>query len=199
MRTADLMSQPIRTCLLSDNLDVAARLMWDHDCGVVPVVKEDGRIAGIVTDRDICMAAYTQGKTLAAIPVGVAMAKQVVCCHADDSVEATERLMTDNRVRRVPVLDVDDRPIGIVSVSDIARRAAASPGKQGLGRELVRGVARICQPRRQEDLAASPEPLMLCQDMSLAAEPGGRSAGTVASAPSKSVAPRVSRSRGSAA
>jgi CBS domain-containing protein len=44
-----------------DTLNFAAQLMWEHDCGVAPVVKENGRLCGVITDRDICMAAYTQG------------------------------------------------------------------------------------------------------------------------------------------
>ena len=61
--------------------------MWDHDCGCAPVVDGHGRLAGIITDRDICMAAYTQGMPLEAIPVERAMSARVVSCMRGDDLE----------------------------------------------------------------------------------------------------------------
>ena len=78
MQIKDIMSHPVVSCPADSTLDQAARLMWEFDCGIVPVIGDDGRLVGVVTDRDICMAAYTQGKTLSAIPVGTAVAPQVV-------------------------------------------------------------------------------------------------------------------------
>ena len=146
MRVKELMSHPAVTCPETATLDQAARLMWEYDCGVVPVVTDDGKLAGVVTDRDICMAAYTQGTTLAAIPVTTAMARQVVASHADDDIESAEALMRDNQIRRVPVLDGDARVQGVVSMNDFAR-AAVRAKKSAVDRELVRTMAAICQPR----------------------------------------------------
>jgi Mg/Co/Ni transporter MgtE len=65
----DLMTTAVRSCTTGDNLQRAAQIMWESDCGVVPVVDRDGRLVGMITDRDICMAAYTQGKPLSHIGV----------------------------------------------------------------------------------------------------------------------------------
>ena len=148
MRISELMSKPVITCPGSGTLDDAARLMWEFDCGIVPIVDDDGRLVGVVTDRDICMAAYTQGRLLRDIPVTVAMASRVLAVHAEDVVESAELLMHDNQVRRVPVIDSDGRPIGIVSMNDLARLALRSK-RSGVDRELVRTLAAICQPRQQ--------------------------------------------------
>jgi CBS domain-containing protein len=151
MRIQEIMSRPVVVCPLSDTLNGAARLMWEHDCGVVPVVKEDGRIAGILTDRDVCMAAYTQGKALFDIPVAEAMARRVFSCREDDSLETAALIMTDNQVRRLPVLDGQDRPVGLVSFSDIVR-------VHGSDQEVLRELAVITQPRLVPDRPAANPP-----------------------------------------
>ena len=146
MQINEMMSQPVVTCASASTLDHAARLMWEFDCGIVPVVDDDGRPTGVVTDRDVCMAAYTQGRPLSAIPVGTAMARQVVAIHAMDLVEQAEHLMRTNQIRRLPVVDDDWRPIGVVSMNDLARLAARAK-KSAVDRELVQTMAAVCQPR----------------------------------------------------
>jgi CBS-domain-containing membrane protein len=146
MQLKDVMNHPAVICPTADTLDNAARLMWEYDCGVVPVVDDQGRLAGVVTDRDICMSAYTQGRPLSAIPVTTAMAGKVVAAHMEDSVEAAEALMRDNQVRRIPVIDGEGRPVGVVSLNDLAR-LAASTRKSAVDRELVQTLAAVCRPR----------------------------------------------------
>ncbi|HYN10935.1 MAG TPA: CBS domain-containing protein [Vicinamibacterales bacterium] len=154
MHIKELMSQPAVTCTERDHLDVPARLMWEYDCGVIPVVDDDGRLCGVVTDRDICMAAYTQGQPLHAISVTTAMARDVMSCHPDDAIEDAERLMRDGQIRRVPVVDAAGRPQGVVSLNDVAR-ATARGKKSSIDRELVTTMAAICEPRRRPDGAVA--------------------------------------------
>jgi predicted transcriptional regulator len=103
----------------------------------------------MVTDRDICMAAYTRGEALDAIHVEDAMAKQVFSCHPDDPLEAAEQLMSDAQVRRIPIVDRGNRPVAVLSLNDIARHAASAQKNHGIDRELTRTLAAICQPRSQ--------------------------------------------------
>ena len=155
MHVKEIMSHPAVTCPTSATLDQAARLMWEFDCGVVPVVDDSGKVCGMVTDRDICMAAYTQGKPLSAIPVTTAMARQVVAIHTEDGIEHVEALMRESQVRRLPVLDQESRPAGVVSLNDLARLSARAR-KSAVDRELVQTLAAVCQPRpRPDDLAPS--------------------------------------------
>ena len=146
MHVREIMNQPVITCSSDCALNVAAQLMWDHDCGTIPVVDHEGRLTGMITDRDICMAAYTQGLPLQAIPVASAMTRYALACHLDDSVNTAEELMREGQVRRVPVIDNDGRPVGIVAVSDITR-FAASAKEINVDRAVVSTLAAISTPR----------------------------------------------------
>jgi CBS domain-containing protein len=149
MNVLELMTTAVKFCGPSDNLQNAAQIMWDNDCGVVPVVDADGSVVGMITDRDICMAAYTRGQPLWQIPVLVAMAKQVHSVRENDQLDAVELLMRRMRIRRVPVLDGDGRLKGILSMNDLARRALPSKGRKadGLSTDsIVQTLGAICEP-----------------------------------------------------
>ena len=158
MRIRDIMSRPAVVCRRSETLSAAARLMWEHDCGVVPVVDDDGRIAGILTDRDICMGAYTHGKSLNEIPVTEAMSTNVFSCRAGDFLEPTIRTMAESQVRRLPVLDADDRPVGVVSFSDLVRHASTVVHGEGIDYDVIKGFAAITRSPRQVPAPAAPTP-----------------------------------------
>ncbi len=89
MKIEQLMTKEVRTCPPESGLNEAARIMWEHDCGCVPIVAADrsGRLAGILTDRDVCMAAYTQGKPLAEIRASEVMSDEVVTCQPTTTLE----------------------------------------------------------------------------------------------------------------
>lgn len=146
MKIHDVMTHPPVTCPVGDTMENAARLMWEFDCGMIPLVNDDGRLAGVITDRDICMAAYTQGRPLRTIPIASAMAKAPVAVHAGDSIESAENLMRDNQIRRLPVVDENGRPVGVLSLNDLARLTARSQHSQA-ERRLVETLAATCEPR----------------------------------------------------
>lgn len=150
MRIDELMSQPVATCGINDTLNAAAETMWSRDCGVIPVVNDEGRLVGIVTDRDICMGAYTQGLPLCAIPVATVMTRQVHVCHARDPLETAARIMAEKQVRRLPVVDEEDRPIGLISLNDVTRGAARRKRETAQDRAIVNTLAAVCQPRAAE-------------------------------------------------
>ena len=146
MQLNEVMNQPVIVCPATATLDEAARLMWEQDCGIIPVVADDGRLIGVVTDRDICMSAYTQGRALSDIPVTTAMARSVVAGQAGDPIESAEQLMQDNQIRRLPVVDGEGRPVGMVSLNDLARLVAQAR-RAAADRDLVQTLAAICKPR----------------------------------------------------
>jgi CBS-domain-containing membrane protein len=113
------MTRDVYTCTINDSLNAAARVMWDHDCGCAPVIDAHGKLAGIVTDRDISMAAYTQGVPLDAIPVERVMSARVISCGRGDDLETAHQLMRTHEIHRIPVVDTRGRPIGILSLSDV--------------------------------------------------------------------------------
>lgn len=124
MKVADLMTREVLTCGANDDLQLPAKIMWESDCGCVPVVDADRHVVGIITDRDICMAAYTQGRSLAEIRVGSAMATSVHGCSPTDSLAAAEKIMAEARVRRLPVVNGEGELVGVLSMRDIASRSA---------------------------------------------------------------------------
>lgn len=145
-----IMTDAVASCSPAEPLNAAARQMWEHDCGAVPVV-DAGKLVGIITDRDICMAAYTQGRPLAAIAIQDVMARHVRVCRADDSLEHAASSMADARVRRLPVVDAEHRLVGIVSMADIARSASVLGQREAA--ELVFQLTRAISLRSREAMA----------------------------------------------
>jgi CBS-domain-containing membrane protein len=134
MRVQDLMSTSTISCSAIDTLDDAARLMWKHDCGALPVVGADGRLAGMITDHDVCMAAYSRGGTLRDLLVVDSMATAVVSCTPSMGIIQARKALSDACVRRAPVVDDEHVLIGMVTLGDLARCAAHPQAReQGLG------------------------------------------------------------------
>ena len=123
MKVGEVMTRNVKTCAPGDTLHLAAKIMWENDCGCVPIVNRESKLTGILTDRDICMAAYTQGMTLSMVNVESAMASTVVSCNPQDELEDAQKLMRRHRVRRLPVVDAGGKIVGLLSLSDIAREA----------------------------------------------------------------------------
>ena len=123
MKVGDLMTRTVYACGTHETLNEAARIMWDHDCGCVPVVDAKRKVVGIVTDRDIAMAAYTQGLPLGAIPVERVMSPRVISCARTDEVDTAHSLMRTHEIHRIPVADSRGVLVGILSLSDIAHHA----------------------------------------------------------------------------
>jgi CBS domain-containing protein len=122
------MTRNVASCTTSESLNRAAQLMWDRRCGSVPILDESGRVVGMITDRDVCMAAYTQGKRLDDIPVTTAMSRPVRTCAPSATVDEAEDLMMAHGVRRLAVVD-DGQLCGVVSLDDLARSGAAWDGR----------------------------------------------------------------------
>jgi CBS-domain-containing membrane protein len=147
MNVEQLMSRDTRSCSPDDTLDRAARNMWDRDCGVVPITDASGRVVGMITDRDICMAAYTQNKLLTEIPIKSIAMKPVVTLHPYDSAQTAETLMQRHQLRRLAVLDDHGRLVGVLSLGDLARGAGRSPHDIPSA-DIARTLAAISEPRR---------------------------------------------------
>ncbi len=124
MKVKDVMNAAVFTCQGSAKISEAAQIMWEKNCGIVPVVSADHRLDGVITDRDACMASWTQGLPLHEIPVAVAMCKEPVLCHVDDTVERVHSLMKSRKVHRVVVTEkASGKVVGLVSLADLARHA----------------------------------------------------------------------------
>jgi CBS domain-containing protein len=148
MNVEGLMTTKLETCSDDHRLDCAARIMWERDCGIVPVVDREGRIAGMLTDRDICIAGYTQNRVLSEIPIAEVIGKKpVVTVRPTDSVETAEGLMREHQLRRLAVVDSNQRLVGVLSLNDLARGAGRHP-RDVSSEGVARTLAAISQPRR---------------------------------------------------
>jgi CBS domain-containing protein len=135
MNVKDVMTRDVTACAPSATVKDAAGLMARDDIGPVPVV-EDGRLAGIVTDRDIVIRVVAEGRDPNTTTVGEIATKDIVTVSPDDDLEDALRLLAENQVRRLPAVE-GDRLVGIVAQADIARL-----GKDSKTGEVVEEISR---------------------------------------------------------
>jgi len=160
MNIQSIMSTEVCTARAEDSLQIPARQMWEHDCGIVPIVDAQLKVVGVITDRDICMAAYTQGKRLSEIRVREVIHNKVVNCRPEESLITVAGRMATHQLRRLPVVDESGKLLGIVSVNDLALAAQEKGHPQDFAcREVGKLMAEICaQPsslRRSRAASAS--------------------------------------------
>lgn len=144
MKVEALMMQGVASCHAEDRANQAATLMWERDCGAIPVIDEESRVVAMVTDRDLCMASSMEGQALQEIPVRKAMSREVWSCRRDDELSVAERIMREHRVRRLPVVDSEGHLEGILSLNDLVREASKqsqSPSKSNKARVSYTEVA----------------------------------------------------------
>ena len=153
MLVENLMSRQVQSCQLGDSLAHAAQMMWQHDCGAIPVCAGDGvqRVVGMITDRDICMSALFQAKPLSDLRVNEAMSKSVTTVRPSDSLAQVERVMGNAHIRRLPVVDREGTLLGMISLADLAREAVRErthPRKVVTENDIGNTLAAICEPPR---------------------------------------------------
>lgn len=123
MKVQELMTRDVKACLPREFLNNAAMIMWLYDCGSVPIVDQRLKVVGMLTDRDICMAAFIQGDPLYRIRIVNAMSTGIITCRPEDDLAVAQNLLRKNKVRRLPVADAHGELVGILSLSDIIRGA----------------------------------------------------------------------------
>ena len=143
MRVSDVMTRNVECVAPDDTIQDAARKMRDLDVGPLPVCDHD-RLAGMVTDRDITIRATADGRDPARCRVRDVMTPDVVYCFDDQDVKDAADTMAARQIRRLLVLNRDQRLIGIVALADLAVDAGseARPG------DALREVSEPAEPRR---------------------------------------------------
>jgi len=111
-------------CLPSDSVMKAAQLMKSEDVGPIPIVddKDDMKLTGIVTDRDLAIKVVAEARDPRTTQVEEVMSEGLVTCRENDDVQSVLKLMQDNQVRRIPVVDKNDHLVGIIAQADVATR-----------------------------------------------------------------------------
>src|ERR1043166_91568 len=124
----------------------AVRLFWDHGIGFLPVIDAaTGELAGALTDRDACIATWFEDASMWSIPVRRGMSSPVQTIGPDEEIDAAEESMAEAQVHRLPVVE-QGKVVGVISINDIARRAAGSMDGE-LEQEVALTLGAISQPR----------------------------------------------------
>ena len=128
MTVQDIMSEPVVTCTPQMTLSAAARLMRDADYGTLPVIDAQGRLIGILTDRDVCLAVAGSARNAAHIAVHEVMTPKLRTVMVTDTIHTALATMKNARVRRLPVLDTFGRLTGLLSIEDVVVRGLEGGG-----------------------------------------------------------------------
>lgn len=154
MQIKQVMTTSVATCRPETNLAAVAKLMWDRDCGFVPVMDAAGKTVGVITDRDICIASATRRLLPEQITAAHAMRHQPIhTSEPEDLAEKALATMKQFRVRRLPVIAADGTLKGVVSMNDIV---LASQQKDGPApSDIVATLAAICAHRPAKAPAAA--------------------------------------------
>jgi CBS domain-containing protein len=139
MQVQQLMTPAPRACAAGSNLAEAMQMMWEGDFGLLPVVDDDGRVTGVVTDRDIAVALGTRGRPAGEVTVADVMSRAVHICHPRAGIGSALEQMRQFRVRRLPVVDDEGRLCGMLSLNDVVLAAGSGvPAKAVM--ETIRGI-----------------------------------------------------------
>jgi CBS domain-containing protein len=132
----DIMTENPVVCTPETTARDAARMMEENDCGSLPVVetRDTMKLTGIVTDRDLALRILGRGQN-PDTRIREAMTRNVAAVRRDDNLDEVERLMAEQQVRRIPVVDEDGRILGIIAQADLAREQGAV-GSKDFGRVL---------------------------------------------------------------
>lgn len=122
MKCSEVMTKNPKVCAPTDIVQQAALLMKSQDVGPIPIVGDNGKLEGIITDRDIVLKVVAEGLDPKTTKLAEVMSTDLITCTSDGDIEETLDLMEDNQVRRIPVIDANGRLVGIISQADIAVR-----------------------------------------------------------------------------
>ncbi len=132
MKIKDIMVTEVASCSAQTSLQDIATLMWNNDCGAIPLVDAEERPIGIVTDRDIAMGAALQHRPLWELSGdNVTHGREIFCCRPDDDISDALTLMESQEIRRLPVINQFDQLCGMVSMGDIVSFTRSGRARKG--------------------------------------------------------------------
>jgi CBS domain-containing protein len=148
MKVKELMTPNAKAIWLTESLADAAKLMWENDCGVLPIIKDSQKVIGMITDRDICMAVAMRDTNPSSVSVEEVMTGQVYSVTPEDDIDQALQTMQEHKIRRLPVLNPEGELEGMLSMNDIVLQANTSKGA-AVGTikydDVVKTYQAICQ------------------------------------------------------
>jgi CBS domain-containing protein len=123
-KCSELMTKNPVCCLPNSMVAEVAQLMKRENIGPIPVIENEQsrKLVGIVTDRDLALKIVAEGRDAKSTKVEAVMTRQVVTCRADDDVQKALDAMSEHQLRRIPVVDNENRILGIIAQADVATR-----------------------------------------------------------------------------
>jgi CBS domain-containing protein len=158
MKVKDIMTRDPKSCGPRDTLASVVHSMWDRDCGMLPVVDKTDRVIGVITDRDVALAVWRKDRSPSDIRVDQLPLARLYCCAPTDDIDDALRIMRQAQVRRLPIIDEEEKLVGIISMDDLARHARDPGGsKNGLTAQKVsEALKAICAPGKPKHHVAKP-------------------------------------------
>ena len=129
MKVEELMTKDAKAIWITESLADAAKSMWDNDCGILPVIKDGRKVVGLITDRDVCMAAAMRERNPLHISVEEVMTGKVYAVKPEDDIHQALQTMQEHKVRHLPVVNPEGELEGILSMNDIVLMAKEPTGK----------------------------------------------------------------------
>ncbi|MBI3894973.1 MAG: CBS domain-containing protein [Acidobacteria bacterium] len=145
MQVKDIMTPDPKFCRVDNNLAEATELMWANNCGALPVMDEEGKVIGMITDRDICIALGTRNQRPSEVHVGEVTEWKLFPCSPQDDIHDALSSMRAWKVRRLPVLNKNGALEGILSLNDAAIHAAKRPGGDLTYQDVADTLKAICE------------------------------------------------------
>ena len=144
MKVKEIMTPNAKAIWLTESLADAAQLMWENDCGALPIIKDGRKVVGVITDRDICMAAAMRDSNPSHVSVEEVMTGLVYSINPEDEIEQALKTMQEHRIRRLPVVNAEGELEGILSMNDVVIHAKRK-GDSIAYRDVVKTYQAICQ------------------------------------------------------
>jgi CBS domain-containing protein len=153
MRVEDVMTRSPAYCSPETNLAAAAEILWNRNCGVLPIVDSSEKVVGVITDRDMCVALGTRNQLPSEVTAKEVASGRVLGCAPNDDLRSAMATMADARVRRLPVIDATGRLRGILSMDDLilhTETGGAKKASEPAAEDVVNTLKRVCAPPRRE-------------------------------------------------
>ncbi len=121
MKVKKIMTKKVGFCHLDDKLIKAVGIMWQFDCGAVPILDVKNKVVGFITDRDICIAVTTRNRLSSELMINEVVTGKVITCSPKNDIEDVLKIMGKNQIKRLPVIKKSGALAGIISITDILR------------------------------------------------------------------------------
>jgi CBS domain-containing protein len=157
MKVGDVMTNSPASCSPETNLAAAVEILWNRNCGVLPIVDSNAKLVGVVTDRDICVALGTRNQLPSEITVREVASGKVVAGRPDDDLRKALAIMAEAKVRRLPIVDAAGKLQGILSIADILLRTGMERSAEFPAEDVVKTlkIVHTLQGKRQQIAAVA--------------------------------------------